>query len=300
MQKKFNPRVFQLGYVALDCPDITRTKHHYLETMGLSETGQGHDSEVYLSVGYEHHNIVLHQAAAKSLRHIGFQLKPEIDLKDFALDARNFGVNAVLKSDSQPGIKELVEVEAPGHNMMQFYSEISTPAPGFRKKGVAPLRLGHVAVMSSEGAKLLQFYTEFLGFWVTDNFEGGLATFATCNREHHVVNVVNLPEDRIHHIAFQLHDNGSHAQACDALRENGVPTLWGPARHTAGHNLAGYHHDPNKVLVELYTDMDVFIPELGICEPRPWHEHFPMKPKSWRLSELNTWGAAYGFNLAQG
>jgi hypothetical protein len=53
------------------------------------------------------------------------------------------------------------------------------------------------------------------------------------------------------------------------------------------------------VLIELYADMDVFIPKLGMCEARPWHEHFPMKPKSWKLSELNTWGAEYVFNLAQ-
>jgi Glyoxalase/Bleomycin resistance protein/Dioxygenase superfamily len=138
-----------------------------------------------------------------------------------------------------------------------------------------------------------------LGFWYTDDL-AGLATFLTCNRDHHVVNVIKLPENRIHHIAFQLRDTAAHAMACDALRAKGVPTLWGPARHTAGHNLAGYHHDPDKVLIELYTDMDVFIPELGMCEARPWHEHFPMKPKSWKLSELNTWGAEYVFNFSAG
>ena len=66
------------------------------------------------------------------------------------------------------------------------------------------------------------------------------------------------------------------------------------------HNLAGYHHDPDNVLVELYTEMDVFIPELGLHEPRPWHEHFPMKPKSWGFEELNAWGSDFTFNLAGG
>jgi hypothetical protein len=46
----------------------------------------------------------------------------------------------------------------------------------------------------------------------------------------------------------------------------------GPWRHTAGHNVAAYHHDADKVMVELHTEMDVFIPELGICEPRPVEE----------------------------
>ena len=74
-----------------------------------------------------------------------------------------------------------------------------------------------------------------------------------------------------------------HAAAADTLRKAGFKQLWGPSRHTAGHNIAGYHYDPNKVMVEFYTEMDVFIPELGIQEPRPWHEHKPMKPRSWQF-----------------
>jgi hypothetical protein len=61
--------------------------------------------EVYLSVGYEHHNIVLRRADKKSPLHLGFQLEPEIDLKDFAREALNYAVRAEIKSDSQPGIK---------------------------------------------------------------------------------------------------------------------------------------------------------------------------------------------------
>jgi catechol 2,3-dioxygenase-like lactoylglutathione lyase family enzyme len=298
MTSKFEPRVFQLGYVALETADIDRSKDHYLETIGMTETGKEDSGSVYLSIGYEHHNIVLRRGQQKSLLHLGFQLKPGTDLRDFVGEARDYGVGAELKSDSQPGISKLVEIEVAGGNVFQFYTDIEAPAPGFKKTGVAPLRLGHVAVISTEGEKLQKFYQDFLGFWYTDDFEG-IATFLTCNRDHHVVNVVKLPESRVHHIAFQLKGSSDHAVACDALRKAGVKTLWGPARHTAGHNIAGYHYDPDRVLVELYTDMDVFIPELGMCEARPWHEHFPMKPKSWKLDELNAWGAEYGFNLAQ-
>ena len=52
-------------------------------------------------------------------------------------------------------------------------------------------------------------------------------------------------------------------------------------------------------MIELYTEMDVFIPELGICEPQPWHEHFPMSPKSWKVTELVAWSTGFEFNLAQ-
>ena len=110
---------------------------------------------------------------------------------------------------------------------------------------------------------------------------------------------MHVPELRVHHVAFQLKDNAAHPSACDKLSHAGTPTLWGPSRHTAGHNLASYHYDPERVLIELYTEMDVFIPELGMCEARPWHEHFPMKPRAWKLTELNAWGSEFAFNLGQ-
>ena len=160
MHKKFDPKVFQLGYVALATPDLARTKDHYLETIGLTETEEAR-GEVYLSVGYEHHNIVLHRADKKSLLHLGFQLKPDIDLKDFAQEALNYGVPAEIKSDSQPSISELVEVDVAEGNVLQFYNAITAPSPGFKKAGIATIRLGHVAIISSEGDRLQKFYEAF-------------------------------------------------------------------------------------------------------------------------------------------
>jgi len=299
MQKKFDPKVFQLGYVALGTPDIERTKHHYLQNLGMTEVARGDDGSVYLSIGYNHHDLVLRPAKEKALLHVGFHLKPHISIGDFARDAREFGLAATVKTDSQPGVAELVEVEAPGGVVIQFYNAIAAPAPGFKQTGASPLRLGHVAIISPEGDKLIAFFQDFLGFWLTDDI-AGIANFLTCNREHHVVNIVKAPESRVHHIAFELRESSCHTIAADALRAAGVNLLWGPSRHTAGHNVAAYHHDPDKVMVEFYTEMDAFIPELGMCEPRPWHEHYPMKPRSWAINELNAWGAEFGFNLAAG
>ncbi len=297
MHKKFDPKVFQLGYVALGTPDIERTKEHYLQNLGMTEMARGDDGSAYLSIGYNHHDLVLLPAKQKSLLHLGFQLKPHIAVGDFAREAREFGLVATVKSDSQPGVAEVVEVEAPGGITIQFYSAIDAPAPGFKQTGASPLRLGHVAVISPDGDKLIRFFQDFLGFWFTDDI-AGIANFLTCNRDHHVVNIVKAPESRVHHIAFELRDSSCHALAADALRAAGVDLLWGPSRHTAGHNVAAYHHDPDKVMLEFYTEMDTFIPELGICEPRPWHEQLPMKPKTWMA--LNAWGAEFGFNLAAG
>jgi catechol-2,3-dioxygenase len=67
MQKKFDPRVFRLGYVALATADIERTREHYLENIGLTQTAKGDDGSVFLSVGYDNHNIVLTPVDRKAL-----------------------------------------------------------------------------------------------------------------------------------------------------------------------------------------------------------------------------------------
>ena len=292
------PKVFQLGFVALGVSDFERTRDYYVDTFGTTEVDREKDGTVYLSVGYHHHDMVLRPADDKSLLHLGYQINAGIGLDAFAKDVEAFGLKAQKKSDSQPGIAELVEVEGPAGNIFQFYEAMEAPAPGFKSGTVAPLGLGHVAVISPEAAKLIAFYRDFLGFWETD-WIGDLANFLTCSHEHHVVNIVNAPISKVHHIAFQLQDNSHQFRAADRLIAGGVPTKWGPSRHTAGHNVAAYHYDPDNTLIELYTDMDVFVPELGMCQPRPWHEHYPMKPKRWD-PQFSAWEVEFGFDLAHG
>ncbi|MDP3895538.1 MAG: VOC family protein, partial [Mesorhizobium sp.] len=214
MQKKFDPKVFRLGYVALETADLERTRDHYIEALGMTETARGHDGEIYLSIGHDHHNIVLRQAKAKALVHHGYQLKPHISVADIAREVQALGLPAAIKTDSQPGVAELVEVVGPGGVVFQLFNEIEMPCPGYKESGASLLRLGHTAVITPEAGKLVQFYEDFLGFAYTDDI-GGVARFMTCNREHHVVNVVGLPDSRVHHIAFELRGTAHHAATAD-------------------------------------------------------------------------------------
>ena len=88
----------------------------------------------------------------------------------------------------------------------------------------------------------------------------------------------------MHHIAFQLRNPGHQYASSDILMRHNIP-IWGSSRHKAGHNIASYHLDPDRHVIELYTDMDKYIPQLNIMEPRPWHKERPMRPKKWQSFE---------------
>jgi catechol-2,3-dioxygenase len=295
MLRPFNPRVFQLGYVGLGVADLDASLDYYARVLGLVETARG-EGQAYLSIGAEHHNVVLSRATEKAFLFQGYQLPPGEDLGRFLGDVKAFGLPAQRKSDAHPGVADMVEVKAPGGYIFHFYSETTYGRPAYARSGIAPMRLGHVAIVTPEAALLRRFFEEFLGFHYTDDI-GGIATFMTCNRDHHVVNIVNLPQQRVHHIAFELHQNADHVKACDLLARSARPTLWGPSRHHAGHNLASYHYDPDRVMIEIYTDMDVYVPAIGAFEPRPWHQEVPLRPQSWRPEQMTSWETHFGFDL---
>lgn len=300
MTKPFAPKVFKLGYIAMEVQDLQRTTAHYEKVIGMQNSTNSNNAESYLTLGSDQQNIILRQSDRKNLACLGFQLQPEVMIQELQKDLERIGIWSQIQSDAQPGIAESLKLEIVPGVILELYKTSEFHISEFSNSGISPIRLGHVAIVSKDAKTLSQFFTEILGFCITDTIGEGLAKFMTCNRDHHVINIVDVPEDKIHHLAFELADRSDHVGACDFLKTHGIATKWGPSRHTAGHNFAAYHHDPESTLIELYTDMDQFIPQLDMCEARPWHEFHPMRPRDWGLDELSAWETEFSFNLPEG
>jgi catechol-2,3-dioxygenase len=293
------PKTFRLGYLELGSADVVRDAEFYVEVAGLVPT-HGDSQTAYLSLGFNHHDLCF-RAAEESIVAVGYQLSAGLTLKEMATDLDGNGIATRMLSDARPGVAKLLEFEPmPGHRI-QLFERMEEKAPGFAERGISPLRLGHYAFLypDTQGG-LNRFYREVLGFHYTDSF-GEAVNFYTCNHDHHVLNIVSVPQARyrLHHLAFQLRDYSAHSRAGDVLAAHDVPLLWGPSRHTAGHNIASYFRDRQNRLVELYTEMDVFVPDLGYMEPRPWHKQLPMRPQRWAPGDVVNWKTSFEFQLSQ-
>ena len=290
------PSVFRLAFVDFATPSVEEALSYYSDTLGLNLVARD-GSTAYLSLGLDHHNLSLREAARPALSAIGLQCGPDQDLDDLADRLSTLGLRPSLKRDARPGVPRLLEIAGIGGHTFQIVDSMDTPGPGFGRGGVGPVRLGHVAIASGDAPRIVAFLRDGLGFSTTDWFDE-LATFLTCNRDHHVINVISAPVSTLHHLAFELDGRDHQFRAADLLASRGIPTLWGPARHTAGHNAASYHHGADQALIELYNDMDIFLPELGYVEPRPWHGDLPQRPKRWSLTAMSRWDTRYEFDLA--
>ena len=290
------PKANRLVYCEFSSSKLEEELAYYTDLIGAKLVHRTDDGVCYLSLGLDHHNVVLRPGTTSGLLVSGFQLSANTNLDQLASDFSAMQLHAEMKTDSRPGVARLLEVTVAGH-CFQFFSEIEMPAPGFSTSGIAPSRLGHIALITPDADALISFFKEALGFYSTDWFEG-IAAFLTCNYDHHVVNIIGAPITKLHHIAFELRGGAHQYLASDQLAKAQYPILWGPSRHTAGHNYASYHFDPDRTLIELYTDMDIYIADGGYFEPRPWHETLPLRPQVWPPTKFNAWQTEFGFNFA--
>ena len=135
-----------------------------------------------------------------------------------------------------------------------------------RPKGM-PFRigkLGHVVINVRDVARSLRFYTEVLGFEVSDVYPdamvpGGMA-FLRCNPDHHGIALVGSssgPSENLdlNHIAFEVGSLDEVIRARDHLQRHGV-TIDFEGRRRAGCQLAVEFRDPDNHRLEIYWGID--------------------------------------------
>ena len=130
-------------------------------------------------------------------------------------------------------------------------------APGImRENPVVPRRLGHVVMGSVDYEVTRRFFTEGLGFKVSDEIVGHGA-FMRCSTDHHNVLVLAAPVNFLHHSSWQVDDVDDVGRgACAMLEGHPERHVWGLGRHHAGSNFFWYLKDPAGNFSEYYSDMD--------------------------------------------
>ncbi len=285
-------QIAKIGYAGFNTPDIEAMLAYYTKVIGFTLVERDSDGTAYLRSILDHHTIALYPAKENGLRHIGFQIGDNQTLKEAAAQLREQGIAAETQTDAQPGIAEQLHFTDPEGITLHVYSTMEQVHDSFPEAGIVPEKLGHIALAVHDPKKMADFYQQVLGFRVSDWIED-FFVFLRCSPDHHTMNFLRSKYQKMHHVAFQLKDWAHVQRACDHLYNHQIPLLWGPGRHGAGHNIFTYHHDPDKQIVELFTELDIILNEdLGYFEPRPWHEEFPQKPKVWAdgPQAVNHWG----------
>jgi catechol 2,3-dioxygenase-like lactoylglutathione lyase family enzyme len=133
-------------------------------------------------------------------------------------------------------------------------------------------KVGHFVYEVADVARSVRFWTEVMGFQVTESNEVGI-TFLRYGADHHGIGLfpreagVSGPRPhKYQHLAFEVETVDALIAARDYLRRNGVPVV-AEGRKGAGSNIGVNFLDPDGNQFELYCDIDQ-IDESGRIRPR--------------------------------
>jgi catechol 2,3-dioxygenase-like lactoylglutathione lyase family enzyme len=282
-------KVKRLRHVSFASPNVEAQLDYYQSIIGLAVIGRD-DRRIILGTESDELTLVLEHGAASRLTAIAYEVAPGLDLSDLQKSLASLNIKSEVRSDTAPGIPKTLVFNDPDGLQIELFSRWDFCKPVEPIRGLAVAKLGHVALYTPDPERAAKFFGDLLGFRVSDRIEENFV-FLRCGPEHHAMNFARGAEARIHHLAFELRDASHMHQACDLLGRNKFQILWGPVRHGPGHNVAVYHHNPDRYLIELYYSMDLMLDEeLGYFEPRPWHRDRPQRPKTWVGLPRDVWG----------
>jgi catechol 2,3-dioxygenase-like lactoylglutathione lyase family enzyme len=140
-------------------------------------------------------------------------------------------------------------------------------------------KLGHVVLQVSDLEKSTAFYTNILGFQVSDVYPeemmpGGMV-FLRCNTDHHCLALVGAADGQaankeLHHLAFEVPTLEQVVAARERLRAQKVPIDF-DGRRRAGCQIAVEFRDPDNHSVEIYWGVDQVGSDGQVRPANEWH-----------------------------
>ncbi len=139
-------------------------------------------------------------------------------------------------------------------------------------------KIGHVVLNVQDVERSARFYTELLGFEVSDVYPeemvpGGMV-FLRCNTDHHGIALVGSSSTpsanvELNHLAFEVASLDDVVRARDHLRRHGVPIDF-EGRRRAGCQLAVEFRDPDNHRLEIYWGLDQIGSDGRVRPAREW------------------------------
>jgi len=301
-------KVERLAHIGLWTTDVTAQARFYRQVMGFDllaakpgTSGQELEFEnanVFLSLGDEGPCLGLfndtrpgasnmHVPTPRTrLHHMAFEVGTNAELAAFAARLKQSGVELTLKErDDYSEMGDTLWFNDPDGNRIGISvapDNALTPLPAMsreRRTLQRPRSLQHLALQTTRLEAMVEFYTEALGFDISDWLLRECA-WLRCNDDHHTIMLIKGNQD-VDHIGYSIAPGPEVLAWADYLAHERTPILWGPGRHGAGNDLFLRFADAEGAHIELSSELQQYHDCEATTPPRLWHS---------RLGALNLWG----------
>lgn len=271
--------VKQVSHVALKTRDVEQQANFYTNIVGLGETQRDSSGRVYLRCNENHHAVVLIPSSEAGIDHYALDVGGPAELESAATALSRAGIAYETEGTGELGQGSSLHLHDPDGYVVELIGGMAQVDPTYGSRAAQPRKLGHVTLLVDDCKRSAEFYSEVLGFRVSDWVED-IFLWMRCNPDHHGLAFAKGNSGTMHHFAFEVVDFSYLARQAEHLMQNGYMLLYGPGRHGPGKNQFEYFRDPERNLVEF------------MCDIQQIWDDATYVPRVWSTKEkwVNMWG----------
>ena len=246
--------VSSLGYLRITAEDPHNWAGFATHVLGMQAV-PGDGDVVHLRMDDRHHRIAIEPGSRPGGTAYGWEVADAaaLDGAATALEAAGVTVTAGTKAELESRrVAGMVHCLDPaGHRVELFCGADDgdgqfTPGRDISGFVTGPLGLGHVVLMVPELEPAVRFYTEVLGFRVSDFMTAPLkATFLHTNPRHHSLALLEVGVAALHHFMVELADVDDVGRGYDLVQSEGIAVARTLGRHTNDRMISFYAHTPS-------------------------------------------------------
>lgn len=274
--------VLRPGHVALRVLDLEDAVNHYVNVIGLKETGRDASGRIYLKGWdeHDHHSVVLRQANEAGMDYLGWRVDSVASLKKLAADVEASGLASNLSwipAGEHLETGERFRFTVPTGHVMELYAEKTKVGNGMSNTnpdawpdglaGMAPSRFDHCLLYGDDLDGSVKLFTEVLGFGLAEQVLAGdgklmIGAFLSCSNKAHDVAFIRQPvKGKLHHASFLLDNWYEVLKAGDIISKKNVSIDIGPTRHGITRGETIYFFDPSGNRNEVFAGGYSYYPD---------------------------------------
>lgn len=268
-------RVTEIRHVGYGVADLEAERRFYVEDWGLAEVQATSDMAWFRAAGSEEPFVVrLRKSDSNHVDVIALAAESRKDVDALHEHVTGAGcriIHAPRELDS-PGGGYAFRFFSPDGLPFEIASDVArVPARAIDRWEGIPVRISHIVLHSPKPAAMVQFFTDVLGFRVSD-WLGDFMCFLRCNSAHHRLAILPGPPC-LNHVAYDMTDADGMLRGLGRLKARGIDVRWGPGRHTAGDNTFSYFVSPGGFAVEYtaeleHVDFEKHVPKVHAPSPQ--------------------------------
>ena len=255
-------KISAMGYLVVRGP-ADQWREFGTQVLGAQLRDDGDPGRVRLRTDERAWRIEVHDGppGPDALIAVGLEAANEEDLESVVSDLTAKGVEVTEESGlaAARGVRRVVAFrDLDGNRFEVFVSAELTREPFVSPRGArfvcGDLGLGHVFLLSNDGAAAARFFQDNLGFKLSDTiaFFSDTAYFLHCNPRHHSIGVALTPgaPAGLQHLMLEVDSMQAVGRALDIATERNDPVMMSLGEHSNDRMTSFYVITPSGFAIE--------------------------------------------------